>query len=213
MGKKKKYYVIWRGFETGIYESWDACKGLVQGYPDASYKAYPDRKSAEDAYYGGICGHSPSASPQEPSIEEQWEGLGSRGPFLDSLAVDAACSGNPGVMEYQGVIVKNRRRVFHQGPFPKGTANVGEFLALVHGLAYLKQKNSMIPIYSDSRIAILWVTQKKAKTRLEQDKKTAALFDLIKRAETWLHNHHWDNKILKWDTAAWGEIPADFNRK
>ena len=39
------------------------------------------------------------------------------------------------------------------------------------------------------------------------------LFELIDRAENWLKTNHYSNKILKWDTPLWGEIPADFGRK
>lgn len=47
-----------------------------------------------------------------------------------------------------------------------GTNNLGEFLAIVHGLAYLKKQNKNIPIYSDSRTAISWVKNKKKSKQL-----------------------------------------------
>lgn len=80
----------------------------------------------------------------------------------NSLAVDAACSGNPGAMEYRGVHVASRQEIFHFGPM-YGTNNIGEFLAIVHGLALLKQKGFDMPIYSDSVNAINWIKQKNAK--------------------------------------------------
>ena len=46
----------------------------------------------------------------------------------DAWAVDAACSGNPGPMEYQAIDLATGARVFHFGPM-KGTNNIGEFLA------------------------------------------------------------------------------------
>jgi ribonuclease HI len=39
------------------------------------------------------------------------------------------------------------------------------------------------------------------------------LKEMIQRAERWLHNNEIANPILKWETKAWGEIPADFGRK
>ena len=84
-------------------------------------------------------------------------------PINESLAVDAACSGNPGDMEYRGVYTATGQEIFHIGPLKEGTNNVGEFLALVHGLALLQQKGSDLPIYSDSRNAISWVKKKKCK--------------------------------------------------
>ena len=126
--------------------------------------------------------------------------------------MDDDCSGNPGPMEYRGVHVASRQEIFHFGPM-KGTNNIGEFLALVHGLALLKQKGFDMPIYSDSVNAISWVKQKKCKTKLPRTPETEALFLLIERAEKWLRENTYSTRILKWETKEWGEIPADFGRK
>ena len=116
-------------------------------------------------------------------------------------------------MEYQGVETNTGKVLFKIGPLHDGTNNVGEFLALVHGLAFLQQKGSLLPIYSDSKIAMGWIQKKKCNTKLEKTKRNATLFDLIKRGEKWLKNNTFDNEILKWKTKSWGEIPADFGRK
>ncbi|MGO3238753.1 MAG: RNase H family protein, partial [Psychroflexus halocasei] len=129
------------------------------------------------------------------------------------ISVDAASSGNPGKMEYRGVITKTKEELFKIGPFEQGTNNIGEFLALVHGLAFLKSKNSQLAIYSDSKIAMSWVRQKKCKTKLQKNAKNAKVFELIKRAENWLKTNTYSTTILKWNTKEWGEIPADFGRK
>jgi ribonuclease HI len=105
------------------------------------------------------------------------------------------------------------KQIFHQGPYEHGTNNVGEFLAIVHALVMLEKKRSTMPIYSDSSTAIGWVKKKHSNTELAADEKNAMLFELIDRAENWLAEHTFANPILKWDTQAWGEIPADFNRK
>jgi ribonuclease HI len=132
----------------------------------------------------------------------------------DSISVDAACSGNPGLMEYQGVDTKTKEKIFYQGPFLMGTNNIGEFLAIVHALALYKQKGfHNRPIYSDSVTAMGWVKKKKANTKLEQNAKTAKLYELILRAENWLKQNSYSNPIIKWETEDWGEIPADFGRK
>jgi ribonuclease HI len=84
----------------------------------------------------------------------------------------------------------------------------------VHGIALLKSKNKEdIPIYSDSRIAMSWVKQKRCKTNITFDASNKDLLELIKRAENWLKENTFKNPILKWETKAWGEIPADFGRK
>ena len=132
---------------------------------------------------------------------------------MESLSVDAACSGNPGLMEYRGVYTKTKEEIFRQGPFKEGTNNIGEFLALVHGLAYLKQIKSALPLYTDSVTAMSWVRAKKCRTKLEKSDKNAALFELVVRAENWLKKNEYTTTILKWETPVWGEIPADFGRK
>lgn len=210
MAKKKKYYVVWQGHEPGIYDSWAACLQQTKNYPGARFKGFESRAAAEAAF-GGHAGdyigsRAPLKSKPQPSLIDApiiWE----------SIAVDAACSGNPGLMEYRGVDTKTGTELFRQGPFAQGTNNVGEFLALVHGLAMLQKEGRNVPIYSDSRIAIGWVKKKAPKTQLQRTAANAQLFDLMERAVKWLKTHTYDTQILKWETKAWGEIPADFGRK
>ncbi|MBQ8656070.1 MAG: reverse transcriptase-like protein [Prevotella sp.] len=128
-------------------------------------------------------------------------------------AVDAACSGNPGPMEYQCVDLQTGQRVFHFGP-TYGTNNIGEFLAIVHALALAWQRGlTQLTVYSDSYNAILWVKKRKCKTKLERTPQTEQLFHIIERAEHWLLTHDYRNPVVKWDTQNWGEVPADFGRK
>jgi len=209
---KKKFYVVWNGRKKGIYTSWNVCKKQVDGFDAAQYKSFTSLNEAEIAFskkyenYKGKNTSKPTLSASEKAA------IGS--PNLESISVDAACSGNPGKMEYRGVLTHNKKQLFLKGPYPKGTNNIGEFLALVHGIALLKSKNKeSIPIYSDSRTAMSWVKQKKCKTNLHFDASNKDLLDLIKRAENWLKENSFKNPILKWETKAWGEIPADFGRK
>jgi ribonuclease HI len=207
--KKSKYYVVWDGVCPGVYASWEECKRQVESFEGAKYKSFESKELANEAFNssywdfaGQKAGKTKTANPNVPP------------PVQESLSVDAACSGNPGVMEYRGVYVKTGQEVFRMGPFEDGTNNVGEFLALVHGLALLKQKNLKMPLYTDSVTAISWIKAKKSKTKLEKTNKNEAIFDLIRRAENWLmDNQPITTEILKWDTENWGEIPADFGRK
>ena len=131
----------------------------------------------------------------------------------NSWAVDAACSGNPGPMEYQAIDLTTGAQVFHFGPL-YGTNNIGEFLAIVHALALMdKQGIKDKVIYSDSYNAILWVKKKQCKTKLERTPETEQLYQIITRAEQWLRTHNITIPVMKWETKAWGEVPADFGRK
>lgn len=208
---KKKYYVVWKGKQPGIYDTWEECLEMTKGFPGAQYKSFDTMEGARVAFsqdYDLVKGEG------KKDIGAHYLRLAEipNGPELNALAVDAACSGNPGVMEYQGVIVGTKQRVFHF-KCEMGTNNVGEFLALVHGLSYLKKHNLAIPIYSDSRNAINWVGQKICKSKLAVNPQTAMLWDYVHRAEAWLHNNTYSTAILKWETDLWGEIPADFGRK
>ena len=145
--------------------------------------------------------------------EGSGEACGAAAPSAAAWAVDAACSGNPGPMEYQAIDLQTGAQVFHFGPL-HGTNNIGEFLAIVHALALMeKQGITDKVIYSDSYNAILWVNKKQCKTKLERTPETEKLYQIIYRAETWLRTHAFRVPIIKWDTQNWGEIPADFGRK
>ncbi len=212
MSKKKKFYVVWKGKKTGVFSSWKTCKAQVDGYDGAQYKSFADKKEAEKAIKGRYEDYKGKNTKKKVLSKEEKEKYGT--PILKSLSVDAACSGNPGRLEYRGVLTDSKKQVFIQGPITKGTNNIGEFLALVHGLALLKSKKlEDLPIYSDSKIAMSWVKKKQCRTNLVFDDTNKSLLDFIKRAEKWLHDNTYTNPILKWETKAWGEIPADFGRK
>ncbi len=211
MATKKKYYVVWTGLTPGIYDSWQECSKQVKGHSMARYKAFDTREAATEAFEKGYVDYLKKAS--SPKAVGKMLHTPSAMPISNSIAVDAACSGNPGDMEYRGVYTATGQEIFHVGPLKKGTNNIGEFLAIVHGLALQLQKGINLPIYSDSRNAIGWVKQKTCKTRLERCAENEPVFSMIARAENWLRTHTYTIPVIKWETSAWGEIPADFGRK
>ena len=207
MAKKAKFYAIWKGHETGVFSTWEETQKNIAGYPGAQYKSFDSQKKAEEALKKNYW--SFTSSGQKKPINTANVGK----PITPSLSVDAACSGNPGVLEYQGVDTATKQPVFKQGPYPQGTVNLGEFLALVHGIAYLQKNNLNYPIYSDSITAIAWVRDKVVKSKLEPNETNAELFERVDRALEWLKNNRITTKILKWETEHWGENPADYGRK
>ena len=208
---KKKFYVIWSGHKTGIFTSWNVCKKYIKDFKGTQYKSFASKDEAEKAFKGKYFDYIGKDTSKIKLSFEELKKIGI--PNLNSISVDAACSGNPGKMEYRGVVTGSKKQLFLQGPFKKGTNNIGEFLALVHGLSFLKQKKSLLPIYSDSKIAMSWVKSGQCRTNLQITSENKSLFDLVKRAEIWLKNNTYTTTILKWETKAWGEIPADFGRK
>ena len=204
---KKRYYVVWNGAEPGVYGSWKECEAQIKGVKQALYKSFDSLAEAEKAYSSSPYSYIGSKAKGKSTPKEL-----PRNVIKAALAVDAACSGNPGQMEYRGVYIATGEEIFHFGPI-YGTNNIGEFLAIVHGLALLKQKGLDLPIYSDSVNAQLWVRQRTCKTKLPKDSKSEELFKYIERAERWLKENDYRTTILKWETDKWGEIPADFGRK
>lgn len=206
---KNKFYTVWVGRQIGVFGSWDECRLQVEGFPGAKYKGFPTREQAESAFKS----EPDFSSNNEPKIS--WQSLpeGTPKPEPNTIAVDAACSGNPGKMEYRGVYVDTGTEVFKSPVFEGGTNNIGEFLAIVHCLAW-QQKNSIsLPIYSDSLNGQKWVSEMLCRTKLVQTEKNRYLFEVIRRAEKWLHDNTFRVPIYKWRTEIWGEIPADFGRK
>ena len=210
---KSKYYVVWKGRRTGIFTSWAECSAAVTGFPEAEYKAFESLAEAEAAFrrnYQDFKGR--------PASSQRWLFAPTK-PILPSICVDAACDGSPGRLEYRGVDTESRRQIFQAGPYADGTNNVGEFLAIVHALRWLEGHNRDLPLYSDSTNAIAWVRAGKCRTKLARTGRNAELFELIARAEDWLAGHLTPSdpremtSLLKWDTATWGENPADFGRK
>ena len=202
--KKNKFYVVWVGNKTGVFESWVECQLAIKNYKGSKYKSFIKKNEAEKAFLNGYEAYynKKNYSNDNNSIPEN-----------DAICVDAASSGNPGIMEYQGVDILTKKVLFKKGPYKNATNNIGEFLALVHGIAYLEKTKKSKIIYSDSKTAISWVKKKKCKTTLKKNSENKEVFELISRAIKWLNENKYNVNILKWDTKLWGEIPADFGRK
>ena len=216
---KANFYVVWQGRESGIYDSWAACEAQVKGV-SAKYKGFATREEAEKALADGAEKYiAPQTASKKKAVNTisvkdlSATEMQQHGVILPALAVDAACSGNPGKMEFRGVIADTGTEVFHRGPYIGGTNNIGEFLAIVLGLAYLKKHQLPWILYSDSKTAIAWIKQKKCKTQLEWNAQNQDLLLAVRAAEKWLTENTWTTRIYKWETEKWGEIPADFGRK
>jgi ribonuclease HI len=206
MASKKvsqKYYAVLRGRKLGIFLSWEECQEQIQGFSHAKFKSFQTKVEAETAL-----GIYLKASLFPDNLISYSDKI-----ITNSICVDASCLGNPGIVEYKGVNTNTHEVIFHSGQIPYGTNNLGEFLALVHGLAYLAKQGENIPIYSDSITAIKWVQARNVRTKLKRDASSEKIFNLVDRALNWLENNDSYNPIIKWSTDVWGEIPADFGRK
>lgn len=205
---KRKFYVVWKGRKTGIFASWAECEKQVRGFAGAEFKAFESRTEAELAFQSKYEAFKGRASTLGKWRESETP------PILPSICVDASCRGAPGKMEYRGVDTESGEEVFRAGPYPDGTNNVGEFLAIIHALTWLVKHKKKMPIYSDSENAIAWVEMGVCRTKLKHTGKNALIFAMIRSAENWLAENKLDgDAVLKWNTHEWGESPADYGRK
>ena len=220
-----KCYVVWEGRAPGVYPTWEEAAEQVEGFSGAKYKGFNSIEEATEAYrsylkqtsgsLGDVLVNASNAALSKKASKSDMDLSYLAFPEidLDGWAVDASCMGNPGVMEYRGVELRTGREIFRVGPFSDATNNIGEFLAIVHALALMYRHNSWHTIYSDSVSGMAWVRNKKINTSLKPTKSNGKVFELMQRAIAWLSTHHYNARILKWQTERWGEIPADFGRK
>ena len=118
----KKYYTVWKGVNPGVYDSWTDCQLQIKGFKGALYKSFNTREEAEHAFAspahefmntpGRKSGES-TAKKQEANLPENFN--------FECIAVDAACSGNPGMMEYRGVYLRTGEQIFGRTDFPLRT--------------------------------------------------------------------------------------------
>ncbi|MCX6353222.1 MAG: ribonuclease H family protein [Bacteroidetes bacterium] len=207
MAPKPKFYVVWKGRKTGIFNTWAECHAQVNSFPDAKYKSFATIGEARYAF--NETKGTTTRKPESPIFKKALIGK----PITPSISVDGACNMVSGVAEYRGVDTESKEEIFRIGPFDDGTNNIVEFLAIIHALAHCKELNLTLPIYSDSKTAMAWVRNKKANTTQARTRHNEKLFKLVDRGVAWLHDNLYPNKILKWETEHWGENPADFGRK
>lgn len=221
MAQGKKYYVIFKGHNPGVYDDWNDAREQIDGFPNPVYKGYGNAAEAAAAFRkfsskddnGDLGKLLSDVSARNIPRPGQPDYMSNPEVDLDAWAVDASCMGNPGKMEYQGVELMSGRTLFRIGPFDDATNNIGEFLAIVHAMALMSRDGKFHNIYSDSISGMSWVRNRKVKTQLKPTPRNGKVFELIARAITWLNTNRFPARILKWQTERWGEIPADFGRK
>lgn len=216
---KGKFYVVWVGKKTGVFTTWAECQAHVSGVKDAKFKSYESKLAADTAFKDGWQKHwgsgKAAAPAQSGSGVKQTVMLEAATASIDydSISVDVGTRGNPGPVEYKGVDTQTGDILFYVGPIQNGTNNLGEFIAIVHALRYLKEKGSKQTVYTDSRTALSWLRNKKVASTLKRDASTAKIWELTDDAVRWIQTNTYPNQVVKWNTEEWGEIKADFGRK
>lgn len=192
------YYVVSKGRTTGIFTSWEECNAQVKGFAGGKFRGFLTQAEADAAWVAVAAPVPVEVIP--PAL------------LANSLVTKATWHPVTKAVEYQGVLYPSRQVAFRVGPYQQGTNYLAEFLALVHALAYCKQQNLALPIYSESQPALDWVRQGAVHTSYQCTLDNQQLFALVDRAEAWLKANTYPNQLLRWYSRQWGENPADFGR-
>lgn len=141
---QKKYYVVWKGRETGIFEDWPTCQRLVSGFPGAKYKSFKTMAEARAAFGNPVAGSSAGtaptsarAAPRKPASKRQsvktWSAAEVDALEVDTkIFTDGGCEPNPGnagsgmAIYRDGAISELWFGLYN----PRGTNNTAELNAL-----------------------------------------------------------------------------------
>ena len=122
----------------------------------------------------------------------------------EGVVVGVICES--GMMTYRGVNSITGEEQFRYGPIA-AAEDVGEFLAVVNALVFLKSKNSKLPVFFEKEEVLSWVKKNKCKAQIPEDA-TEQLKKLVSRSEKWLKDNNYKSTLMKWNSAEWGENPA-----
>jgi ribonuclease HI len=131
---------------------------------------------------------------------------------MESFSADGSCCPCPGKMEYRFVDNQTKEIIVSES-FPFGTNNVAEFLGLVAAIRHVQENQLNKIVYSDSITALGWVLGKRCGTTMKECEETIPVRTKIDEALAWLNSNEIVVDVRKWDTARWGEVPADYDRK
>lgn len=139
-----KYYVVWKGFKRGVFESWEECQLATKGFPDANFKAFPTKEAAEQAFApyskpsSGVRTAKPKAggstnSPKFTVIK--------RSPLPVQIYCDGACVENPGPCASAVAVFENGELLESwAGAYQEqGTNNIAELNALLKALEFAQK--------------------------------------------------------------------------
>lgn len=166
----QKFYVVWKGRETGIFTDWATCKKQIERFSGARYKSFPSRSEAEAAFSGSAGGASSSGKPGSAKRGGAASPKTYSAAEVDALDAttkiftDGGCEPNPGNAG-SGIAVyrKGELSELWYGLYnPNGTNNTAELNAL-HQAMMLSQKEitdgRSTAIFCDSKYSIQCITQ------------------------------------------------------
>jgi len=168
----QKYYVVWKGRETGIFTDWGTCKKHIDHFPGARYKSFKTLIEAESAFKGrpasgGAASRRAGASSgvkKKAGIRTYTASDIEKMSIDTKIYTDGGCEPNPGEAG-SGIAVYRSEKIdeLWYGLYnPNGTNNTAELNALHQALMISEDeisKKRSVAIFCDSKYSIQCVTQ------------------------------------------------------
>ncbi len=158
----KKYYVVWSGRRTGVFDDWETTRSLVDGHPGARYKSFPTLTEAQSAFRAGATAlprrktaQSVGASERRSEKEEKTDTV---------IFCDGACDPNPGKAGSGMAVYRDDAlsELWYGLYTPAGTNNIAELNALHQALVLAEKEleaGRTVTIRSDSAYGLNAITK------------------------------------------------------
>jgi ribonuclease HI len=160
----KKFYVVWRGVKTGVFDDWPTTHALVDGFAGAQFKSFPTLAEAQTAFRSGAPARNTAAKgTPKPRV--------ARTDHADAMAAsdtvifcDGACEPNPGkagsgmAVYRDGVLAS----LWYGAYNPAGTNNTAELNALLQALMLARTEidaDRSVQVRSDSSYGLNAITK------------------------------------------------------
>jgi len=175
----KKYYVVWKGAQTGVFDNWSKVQETTAGRSDAQFMGFPSKAEAEAAFTStytkaltkrSLAKNGSSSAPKSKSTASTASAsLTSKSRNVSNDAdiniyCDGACSPNPG-QSGTGVAVYHQSEIkeLWYGLYePNGTNNTAELNGMLEAFklakSYIKSGKS-VQVLSDSKYSIDSITK------------------------------------------------------
>ncbi|GLX79814.1 hypothetical protein tinsulaeT_31540 [Thalassotalea insulae] len=168
----KKYYVVWKGAQTGVFDNWPQVQQLTAGRADAQYMGFTSKTEAEaafaESYTKALMKRSLAKDNAQPSGKTVSKASSSAKTINNDADIniycDGACSPNPGksgtgIAIYQG---KQLTALWYGLYQPDGTNNTAELNGMLEAFKLAQQyvnKGQSVQILSDSKYSIDSITK------------------------------------------------------
>ncbi|MGB1197395.1 MAG: ribonuclease H family protein [Thalassotalea sp.] len=167
----KKFYVVWKGEKTGVFDDWGTVQRLTAGRSDAQFMGFPSKAEAESAfkasYTKALMNRSKNGTGSSTAKRTSSLGNAPVAPAIKAdvqIYCDGACSPNPG-KSGTGVAVYQQKKLtdLWYGLYnANGTNNTAELNGLLASFKLAKQylaTNEHVQILSDSKYSIDSITK------------------------------------------------------